>query len=123
MKNLSGIIRFAIGVMVVLSIFPMLFNFNVDFSFSNIITVLVVISVISSFLNKGKKYTKDKDNEYQSQESRYQACPTCGSLSYKEESGCGHCGYTKKNEVVCDYCGALNSPDDLMCSKCNGLLK
>lgn len=59
-------------------------------------------------------------------EDRYQrkkVCSNCSADIPITSTFCPNCGENQSEEVVCEYCGAHNGKDDLMCKECNGLLK
>ena len=74
-----------------------------------------IIFLIISIKTQGRKQTQERVVTAN--------CPDCGSSLQPWEKICTNCGVEVDKEVVCDYCGTLNSPADLMCKKCNGLLK
>ncbi|WP_459537630.1 zinc ribbon domain-containing protein [Methanobrevibacter sp.] len=46
------------------------------------------------------------------------ACDICGTMNFKENNFCTHCGNRFVSEHVCPYCGQINLNDATHCVKC-----
>ncbi|MGN0175693.1 MAG: zinc ribbon domain-containing protein [Methanobrevibacter sp.] len=46
-------------------------------------------------------------------------CDVCGTLNFKENNYCTHCGNKFILEHVCPYCGSVNENYTVYCVNCN----
>lgn len=114
-------VSFVIGIIIALAIFG--FNFT-GFDGESPLSYLIAFSVILMFLSRTlqkRKFNKNTENNQTNDTAN--KCRECGAQVNYYDTACSNCGTVIEKEVICDYCGTSNSPDDLMCKKCNGLLK
>lgn len=46
-------------------------------------------------------------------------CEVCGTLNFKKDNYCTHCGCRIVEENICPYCGYKNADDSDVCIRCN----
>lgn len=98
-KNSKSMRYIIFGVVILVN-----YLFKNDFG-NSYFTIFIVIGALFTFMSIGKNKRRDKDID------------DSESYSYSNRV------HKTEEVVICDYCGAKNNTQDLMCKECNGLLK
>jgi ribosomal protein L40E len=79
-----------------------------------VLFILIFIVKVAIMLSNGT---------FEQRSKMYKPCTKCGVEIDINAKFCKSCGSIQETDLVCEYCGHINSSELSVCEKCNGFLK